>query len=276
MLPLFLGLLILERRHPSRALRVGTWVALAGQVMLTVMELVAITARDAAIDDSTGTLVGALYSLPMLLLGVGPWWPGSVRCGSRLFDGPARWLLLALGVYVFVVMFPAVFGPMVAGRDRDRRVAAGLRLAGPRDRGITADASRRVAGAAPSPGVALGVALDDHHGVVLVEPHVDRRTVGLGDLDLPGRAVLGVALDALASRRRSPPARRRSRRRPAPGCSRGCLLAGLAASGDGHAAAHQRRSARTTPPADCCHALPHDPLLMRGAHHAPAATLKPA
>jgi len=34
MLPLFAGLLILERRHPSRALRIGTWVALAGQVAL--------------------------------------------------------------------------------------------------------------------------------------------------------------------------------------------------------------------------------------------------
>ena len=44
MLPLFLGLLVLERRHPSRALRVGTWIALVGLVLLTVMELVAITA----------------------------------------------------------------------------------------------------------------------------------------------------------------------------------------------------------------------------------------
>ena len=44
MLPLFAGLLLLERRHPSRALRIGTWIALAGQVALTLMELLAITA----------------------------------------------------------------------------------------------------------------------------------------------------------------------------------------------------------------------------------------
>jgi len=30
--------------------------------------------------------------------------------------GAARWLLLVSGGYVFVVMFPAVFGPLVAGR----------------------------------------------------------------------------------------------------------------------------------------------------------------
>ncbi len=125
MLPLFAGLLILERRHRSSALRIGTWLALAGMVMLTVTEVVAISASDAAIDDSTGTLVGTLYSVPMLLLGVGPLVAGIGALRVGLFDGPARWLLLALGVYVFVVMFPAVFGPMVAGR-----VAIGVWLLG--------------------------------------------------------------------------------------------------------------------------------------------------
>ena len=125
MLPLFLGLLLLERRHPSRALRIGTWVALVGQLLLTAMELVAITAVDAQLTDSTGQLVGGLYSVPMLLLGVGPIVAGVGALRVDLFDGPARWLLLALGVYVFVVMFPAVFGPMVVGR-----IAIGVWLLG--------------------------------------------------------------------------------------------------------------------------------------------------
>ena len=94
------------------------------------MELVAISATDARLDDSTGSLVGALYCVPMVLLGVGPaGGRDSVPCGPACSTGPRRWLLLALGVYVFVVMFPAVFGPMVGGPHRDRRVAAGLRLA---------------------------------------------------------------------------------------------------------------------------------------------------
>jgi len=71
MLPLFAGLLILERRHPSRALRIGTWVALAGQVALTVLELVAITAADSPVDTGRGAVVGGLYGVPMVLLGLG-------------------------------------------------------------------------------------------------------------------------------------------------------------------------------------------------------------
>ena len=70
-------------------------------------------------------MVGGLYSVPMILLGVGPVVAGVGALRAGLFAGPARWLLLGLGVYVFVVMFPAVFGPMVAGR-----IAIGVWLLG--------------------------------------------------------------------------------------------------------------------------------------------------
>jgi hypothetical protein len=125
MVPLFAGLLILERRRPSRALRVGTWVALAGQVALTVMELVALTAADSPLDTGRGAVVGGLYGVPMVLLGVGMVIAGVGAQRVGLFDGAARWLPLALGVYVFVVLMPAVFGPMVAGR-----IAIGVWLLG--------------------------------------------------------------------------------------------------------------------------------------------------
>jgi hypothetical protein len=116
MLPMFFGLLALGRRRPSRVLRVGTWVALVGQVVLAAVELVALTATHAAVDDSTGTVVGSLYSLPMLMLGAGLVAAGVGAARVRLFDGAGRWVVLGLGVYVFLVLFPAVFGPMVAGR----------------------------------------------------------------------------------------------------------------------------------------------------------------
>src|SRR5262245_43556867 len=44
---------------------------------------------------------------------------------------------------------------------------------------------------------ALVVAFDDNQLVVLVEADIDRAAVGLGHLDLPGRAVLGIALDGV-------------------------------------------------------------------------------
>ena len=61
-------------------------------------------------------MVGGLYSVPMMLLGVGPVVAGVGACGPGSSTAPARWLRARLGVYVFVVLFPAVFGPMVAGR----------------------------------------------------------------------------------------------------------------------------------------------------------------
>ena len=125
MLPLFAGLLLLERRHPSRALRVGTWIALVGQVLLTLMELLVITAAGDALETGWGAVVSGLYGVPMILLGVGLVAAGIGALRTGLFDGPARWLLLGLGVYVFVVLFPAVFGPMVAGR-----IAIGVWLLG--------------------------------------------------------------------------------------------------------------------------------------------------
>lgn len=125
MLPLFLGLLLLQRRHPSRALRVGTWISLVGQVALAVTELVALAAADALVSDTVSEVVGALYSVPMLLLGIGLVVAGIGAIRADLFDGAARWLVLALGVYVFVVLFPAVFGPLVAGR-----IAIGVWLLG--------------------------------------------------------------------------------------------------------------------------------------------------
>src|SRR5206468_4261425 len=41
----------------------------------------------------------------------------------------------------------------------------------------------------------LAVGLGDHQLVVLVEADVDGAAIGLAHLDLPGRAVLGVAFD---------------------------------------------------------------------------------
>ena len=126
MLPLFVGLLILERRHPSRALRIGTWIALVGQVLLdrhgAGRDLRrARTARDRARRRGRRPVRRAddrCWASALVVAGVGASRRGSLqRAGS--------WLLLGLGVYVFVVLFPAVFGPMVAGR-----IAIGVWLLG--------------------------------------------------------------------------------------------------------------------------------------------------
>jgi hypothetical protein len=52
---------------------------------------------------------GPAIGLGMVIAGVG-------LARQPVLAGAGRWLLLAMGGYVFVVMFPAVFGPLVAGR----------------------------------------------------------------------------------------------------------------------------------------------------------------
>ena len=125
MLPLFLGLLLAERRHPCRTLRIATWIALLGQVALAVTELTAVAAVEALSSDTVSQVVGGLYGVPMLLLGIGLVVAGIGAIRAGLFDGAARWLVLALGVYVFLVLFPAVFGGVLAGR-----IAIGVWLLG--------------------------------------------------------------------------------------------------------------------------------------------------
>jgi hypothetical protein len=41
---------------------------------------------------------------------------GTGRARRPVLTGADRWALLGMGVYLFVVMFPAVLGPMAAGR----------------------------------------------------------------------------------------------------------------------------------------------------------------
>jgi hypothetical protein len=52
----------------------------------------------------------------MLLIGVGLVIAGLVIARRRMLTGWARWITLATGGYVFVILFPAVSGPNVAGR----------------------------------------------------------------------------------------------------------------------------------------------------------------
>ncbi|MBU2669901.1 hypothetical protein KOI35_40960 [Actinoplanes bogorensis] len=108
MLAGFAGLARLAATH--RTTRAGLIIAAAGMVLLAACELFGITAANAPVSSETANAVDNAYGIPMVLIGVGlvlAGWKGS---------GWQRWVPLALGVYVFVPLFPAVFGPMVAGR----------------------------------------------------------------------------------------------------------------------------------------------------------------
>lgn len=117
-LPLVAAVLAL-RRLPivsrSRAARLGVAVAGLGMMLLTAMEVVAMSAANLATGSAHAELVDGLYGIPVTLVGI-----GFVVAGIALHRSEApswlRFVPLVLGAYVFVPMTPALMGPFVAGR----------------------------------------------------------------------------------------------------------------------------------------------------------------
>lgn len=126
---LLVGLVALARSawtSRSRAARTGAWVAVAGMVLLTVMEAVAILAAGEPTDGPTATLVDSLYGIPTIVLGVGLVVCGVALARDRSLRPGPRWVVLVLGVYVFVVLLPAI----VAGSYTVARLAIGVWMLG--------------------------------------------------------------------------------------------------------------------------------------------------
>ncbi|SOC53746.1 hypothetical protein [Ornithinimicrobium cerasi] len=119
-LGLLAGLLtlgVLARPVATRVTRAGTGLAVAGMVLLTVMEAaVAFLGLGITVDSARGQLLGSLYGVASLMIGAGLVAAGVGLVRRPVLPGLGRYLPLALGVWVFVPMVPALFAPMVWGR----------------------------------------------------------------------------------------------------------------------------------------------------------------
>lgn len=100
----------------SRVTRGGLVLGMVGMVGLTACELFAITAADDLVGSSAASAVDNSYGAPMIAIGLGLVVAGVGLARHPVLAGAGRWLPLAIGAYVFVPMFPAVFGPHVLGR----------------------------------------------------------------------------------------------------------------------------------------------------------------
>lgn len=100
----------------GRAARIGHRLAVAGMVMLTAMELFAISAARADLDSTRVGLLNAGYGVASLLIGVGLVLTGIAVLRAGHWQRAERWLPLVMGVWVFVPMTPALAGPFVAAR----------------------------------------------------------------------------------------------------------------------------------------------------------------
>jgi hypothetical protein len=100
----------------------GAWVWLAGALsglamtLLAVQELVAISAADAAYPSAETDVIESIYGVLSMLNGVALIGLGVAVAAAHRWRGWRRWTVLALGIYVFVPMTPAIFGPFVVAR----------------------------------------------------------------------------------------------------------------------------------------------------------------
>lgn len=100
----------------SRLGRLGCWGAIVGMGLLSIMELVAISGSDAAYPSPLSNLIERLYGIPSVLIGLSLIATGIAVIRSGRWRGWRRGLPLALGVYVFVPLTPALFASYVAAR----------------------------------------------------------------------------------------------------------------------------------------------------------------
>ena len=92
----------------TRPARWGWAAAVIGMAGLAVTELVAIAAADADVDSGIGAALGGLYGVTCTAMGVGLLMAGASMWRAHAWEGWRRGVVLALGVWVFVPMFPAL------------------------------------------------------------------------------------------------------------------------------------------------------------------------
>jgi len=88
----------------ARLGRIGHVGAVAGVIGWTLTEVAAIAARYDTNDTTMAGLLATSYGLFSLLIGVGLILEGIAVLRARVWDGWPRWLPLALGIWLFVMM----------------------------------------------------------------------------------------------------------------------------------------------------------------------------
>lgn len=96
--------------------RAGVRVSVVGLVALTLCELVAIALADSAYPTSRTDLLETGYGISTILIGVGLVMAGIGVVQTGRWSGWSRYVVLACGVAVFVIVIPGVFGPFLVGR----------------------------------------------------------------------------------------------------------------------------------------------------------------
>lgn len=100
----------------SRGVWIGHAVGLAGMALLAVTEVIATTAAEDQYPSERTDLLDILYGVSSIATGLGLMVVGVAVVRAGTWQGARRWLPLALGVWVFVPMTPAIMAGFIPAR----------------------------------------------------------------------------------------------------------------------------------------------------------------
>lgn len=96
--------------------RAGVGVSVAGMAALTLCEIGAMTLATSPYPSPGTDMMDMAYGVATILIGVGMTLAGISVARAGEWGGWRRFITLACGVAVFVVVLPGVFGPFLVGR----------------------------------------------------------------------------------------------------------------------------------------------------------------
>ena len=99
-----------------RLARAGAWLGVVGMVMLTCMELFATRYAEWDTKAANEGVMGAGYGVSTSLVGLGMLGAGVGVLRARIWSGWRRFIPLLLGITLFLVVTPGMFGGFVIAR----------------------------------------------------------------------------------------------------------------------------------------------------------------
>lgn len=95
--------------------RVGLWISVAGMAALALCEIGAITLAASPYSSPGTGIIETAYGVATILIGIGMTLAGAAVARPGEWHGWRRYVTLACGVAVFVIVIPGILGSFLAG-----------------------------------------------------------------------------------------------------------------------------------------------------------------
>ncbi len=103
----FIGVVNARPYGQSKLASAAVWVAIAGYLGLAIAEILSGAIGDEQTDSSAASTVGAVFGIASILTALGSIVAGAVIVRSATWSGPGRWMVLASGLIMVVLVTPA-------------------------------------------------------------------------------------------------------------------------------------------------------------------------